>query len=162
RRLDLCRAPRELNVHRYVLPRKIVARDTDELCGNGSTVKITSGLERGILGYGEHPADPAEALLGVDKLGDTRQHTSRAVAQLVFCNPVLPCKTRIEHAVGDISSHLLGADQHAVDLRIIDGGEVGSGVDEDVESSPGEQLDRRLLQRSFRNSEFELHNGASA
>ena len=75
-----------------------------------------------VLGRGQHPPHLAEALLGVDEVGDAGQHAGRAVAELVLGDPVLAGEPRVEHAVRDVARHLLRANQHAFDLRIVDGG----------------------------------------
>jgi hypothetical protein len=81
-------------------------------------------LKRRILRRGEHPAHLAEALLGVDQVRDAGEHAGRAVAELVLGDPVLAGETGVEYAVRDIARHLLRADQHALDVRVVDRREV--------------------------------------
>ena len=77
-------------------------------------------------------------------------HAGPAVAGFVLGDPVLSRQPRVEDAVRDVARHFLGADQHARDLGVVDGGEVGPGADVDVEAGAREQLNRRVLQRALR------------
>ena len=79
------------------------------------------------------------------------------VASFVFGDPVLAGEPGVEHAVRDVARHLLRADQHALDLGIVDGREVRPRADVDVEAGAREQLHRRVLQRAFRDAELEFH-----
>ena len=67
----------------------------------------------------------------------------------------------IEDTVSDVTRHLLGTNQHAVDFRIVDGGEVRSRVDPDDITCALKELQRGILQRSLGNAEFQLHRPAS-
>ena len=58
-------------------------------------------------------------------------------------------------AVADISGHLLRANQHALDFRIVDRRIVRARARVDIETRAGEQLDGCVLQRSLRDAEFE-------
>ena len=71
-------------------------------------------------GARDTPPDLAEALLRVDEIGD-RLDDPRRRAELVLGNPVLTREAGIEHAIRDVTRHLLRADQHALDLGIVDG-----------------------------------------
>src|SRR5215208_2229836 len=73
-------------------------------------------------------------------------------------NPVLPGEPRVEHAVRDVPRHFLRADQHALDLGIVDRREVRTRADVDVEPRSGEQLHRRILEGSFGYAEFQFHS----
>src|SRR5262249_31082952 len=110
---------------------------------------------------GKNPADFAEALFRVDEIGHALEHARPAVAELVLLNPVLAGETRIEDAVREVARHLLRADQHAVDFRIVDRREVRARADVDVEAGAGEQLHRRVLERPFGNPELEFHRASS-
>jgi hypothetical protein len=79
------------------------------------------------------------------------------MADLMLGDPVLARQPRVEHAVGDIARHLLRANEHAVDLGIVDRGKVRSRVDEDREPRALEQLHRRLFERPLRKTQFEFH-----
>src|SRR5213075_1985181 len=59
--------------------------------------------------------------------------------------------------LADVARHLLRADQHALDLGIVDRRKVRPRADVDVEAGAREQLDGRVLQRPFRNAEAKLH-----
>src|SRR5262245_62140318 len=73
----------------------------------------------------------------------------------MFGDPVLSGEAGIEHAIGDIARHLLGADQHALDLRIIDRRKVRPRARVDVESGAGEELNGGVLQRPLGQSELQ-------
>ena len=79
-----------------------------------------------------------------------------AVASGVLGDPVLAGEPRVEHPVGDVARHLLRADQHAVDFRIVDRREVRPRAGVDVEPGAREEVNRRVLQRAFRNPELDL------
>ena len=85
------------------------------------------------------------------------EHAGRAVAGFVLGDPVLAGEAGVEHAVRDVARHLLRADQHALDLGIVDRREVRPRADVDVEAGAREQLDGRVLQRAFRDAEFQFH-----
>ena len=70
RRLDLGRAPRELDVDRHVQPGEVGLSRTHEFRGDRLAREILRRLERRILGNSQHPLHPAEALLGVDEVRD--------------------------------------------------------------------------------------------
>jgi hypothetical protein len=96
-------------------------------------------------------------LLRVHQIGDRLDHPRHAVAGLVLGNPVETGQARVEHAGRHVARHLLSANQHALDLGIVDRGEVRARVDVDVEARTREELDRRILQRSLGESELQLH-----
>ena len=51
--------------------------------------------------------------------------------RLILHHPVEPGQAGVEHAVLDVARHLLRADQHAFDLRIVDAGEIRPAADGD-------------------------------
>jgi len=63
----------------------------------------------------------------------------------------------VEHAVFDVARHFLSANEHAVNLGISRACEVGAAVSEDGKSGAREQLQRGLLQTTFRNTKLNLH-----
>ena len=103
------------------------------------------------LGDGEHPADFAEALLGVDEVGDGDD------VGLVFLDPIAAGEPGVEDAVFDVAGHLLGADEHALDFGIVDAGEIGAAAGGDLESGAAEEIDGGVFQAAFGNAEFEQH-----
>ena len=109
-------------------------------------------MERRRFGHGEHPSHFAEALLGVDQVGD------RLDLGFALLDPIASGQSGVEDAVVDIASHLLRADQHAFDLRIVDGREVGAAAGGDVEAGPAEQIDGRVLQTALGNAEPQFHS----
>ena len=92
-----------------------------------------------------------------------RRHQMRPCrARGMLCDPVLTREAGVEHAVGDVARHLLRADQHALDVGVVDGGEVRSCARVDVEAGAREELDRRVLERSLRQTEFEASHCSSS
>jgi len=75
----------------------------------------------------------------------------------VFGDPVGAGEARVEDAVRHVARHFLRANQHALDVGIVDRGEVRSRADVDIEAGAREELDRRVLQRAFRDAEFQFH-----
>src|SRR5262245_60131998 len=157
RRLHLGGAPRKLHLDAYPQAFEIGPRDPDQLRRHGLAVEILWRPDGGVFRRGEYPSHLAEALLGVDQIRDARDYAGPAVAGFVLGNPVLSRQPRVEYAVRHVARHFLGANQHARDLRVVDGGEVGPGADVDVEAGAREQLNRRVLQGAFRYPQFQLH-----
>src|SRR3954470_738340 len=62
----------------------------------------------------------------------------------------------------DVAGHLLRANEHAFDLRVVDRGEVGTPVCVDVKSGAREQRDGRVLQTAFGNAKADFHRFTSA
>ena len=127
-------------------------RDAHELGGDTLAVQVRGALERRILGRGEHPPHLAETLLGVHEIANARERRLFRVADLVLGDPVLAGEAGVEDAVGDVARHFLGADQHAFDLGIVDRREIRSRIDAQDVARALEQLDGRVLQRSFWNA----------
>ena len=97
--------------------------------------------------HGEHPAHLAAALLGVGERGDAG-HVEAALD-----HPVDAGEAGVENAVIDVARHLLRANQHALDLGVVDGGKVGAAVGVDVPAGALEERDGRVLQAAFGNAE---------
>ena len=102
-------------------------------------------------GHGQHPAHFAEALLGVDQVGDGDD------VGLVLLDPIAAGEAGVENAVFDVARHLLRADQHALDFGIVDAGEVGAAAGGDLEAGAAEEIDGGVFQAAFGNAEFEFH-----
>jgi hypothetical protein len=156
-RLHLGGAPRELDVDVHLPGGEVVPGDAHQLGGNALAVEIGHGLERRIFRRRQHPLHLAEALLGVDQVANARQRRLVGVTDLMFGNPVLAGEAGVEHAVSDVARHFLRADQHALDLHVVDRRKIRSRVDPHLVAGALEQLDRRILQRSLRNSQFQFH-----
>ena len=120
-------------------------------------LRSAARLERRVLRRGQHPLHLAETLLRVDQIADARERRLFRMADLVLGDPVLAGQAGVEHAVGDVARHLLRADQHALDLRIVDRRKVRSRIDAQDVAGALEQLDRRVLQRSLRNAQPQFH-----
>ena len=107
------------------------------------------------LGHSQHPAHFAAALLGVDQVGDGHN------LEPAFHHPVEPGQSGIEHAVFDVACHLLGANQHALDVRIGGARGVRPAIGVDVEAGTRKQLQGCFLQTAFGNANAELHDASS-
>ena len=81
--------------------------------------------------------------------------------ELMLGDPVHAGQPGVEHAVGDVACHFLRADQHALDLGIVNGRKIRPCADENVESGALEQLHRRRFERALGNAEPQLHRGTS-
>ena len=119
--------------------------------GDDFAVEIVDGVEAAAGGHGQHPADFAEALLGVDEVG----HGDNL--RFIFRDPIQAGEARVEDAVFDVARHFLGADEHALDIGIVDGREVGAAAGGDVKAGAAEQIDGRVFQAAFGNAEFQFH-----
>ena len=123
----------------------------DEFGGDDFAFEIFDGLEGGGFGDGEHPADFAEALFGVDQVGDGYDIGFDSP------RPSRAGEAGVENAVFDVARHFLGADEHAFDFGIVDGGEVGARAGGDVEAGAAEEIDGGVFEAAFGDAEFELH-----
>ncbi len=94
--------------------------------------------------------DGDAALLGVGEGGDALD------VGLVFEDPVVAGEAGVEGAVLDVAGHLLGADEHALDLDVVDGGEVGAAVGEDAPAGAFEECDGGVLEAALGDAEFEF------
>src|SRR5262249_14243304 len=74
---------------------------------------------------------------------------------VVLQHPVVAGQAAVERAVLHVARHLLGADQGAVDLRVVDVGVVAAAGEGDLVAGLGEQLRRRLLEAAGRDAEFQ-------
>ena len=87
----------------------------------------------------------------LQRKGESREE---ATAQMGLDNlRFVPGDPAIHRTLGDVARHLLGADQDALDLRIIDRRKVRATRVANVEAGPGQQASRRLLQRALRESQ---------
>ena len=101
--------------------------------------------------HGQHPAHFAEALLGVDQVGDGLD------LGFALLHPVAAGEAGVQNAVLDVARHLLRADQHAFDLGIVDGREIRAAAGGDVVAGAAEQIDGGVLQAALGNAELQLH-----
>ena len=146
-RLDFGGAPAELDLHGDVFAGKVSLRDFDQFGGNDFAGEVFGALPGRVFRHGKDPANLAAALLGVDEAGDGFD------VEAAFDNPVDAGEAGVEHAVVDVASHLLSANEHALDLGVVDGGEVGAAVGVDVPAGAFEEGDGRVLQAAFGNAE---------
>ena len=73
----------------------------------------------------------------------------------VLKHPVVAGETGVEGAVLDVASHLLRANEHALDLVVVDGGEVGAAVCVDLPAGACEESNGCVLQAAFGDAEFQ-------
>ena len=124
----------------------------DQFRRDDLALQILHGFVGRRLGHRQHPAHFAEALLGVDEVGDVLD------LGFVLLHPVAAGEAGIEHAVFDVARHLLRADQHAFDFGIVNRRKIRAAAGGDLESGAAEQIDRGVFQTAFGNSEFEFHD----
>src|SRR6185369_8197036 len=96
------------------------------------------------------------ALLGIDEIADRDDFES------ALGDPVESGKAGIERTMFDIARHLLRTNEHAFDLGVVGGWEVGATVGVDFEARGGEERDGGVLQAALGNAESELHCDTSA
>ena len=115
------------------------------------SAKIFGALVIRVLGYRQHPAHFAAALLGVDEIGNGYN------LQPAFHDPVQAGQARVQHAVFDVACHLLRPNQHALDIGIGRARGIRPAVGVDIQSGARKKLQRRLLQTAFRDADAQLH-----
>jgi hypothetical protein len=147
--LDLGGAPAELDLGRDAVPGQPAARQVDHLRGDPLAFQVADRLHRRVVGHGQHPADRPLADLAEDQL---RQLDD---LRIVLQHPVVAGQAAVERAVLDVARHLLGADQRAVDVRVVDGRVVAAAGVGDLVAGLAEQLAGRLLQTARRDAKFE-------
>ena len=151
RRLDLGRAPRELDVDVDAVPREVRLRRAHQLGGDRRALEIRARSDS--ASPPARPAPSAPCRSSASRRSDRPAASTPASPPFAAaCSAIQswPVRPGVEHAVRDVARHLLRANQHAVDLRIVDGREVRPRARVDVESRAREELDRRVLQRALR------------
>ena len=73
-RLDLGGSPTELDPGLHAAGFEEAARGGHQFGGDHPALKISHALHGRRFGHSQHPAHPAEALLGVDQVGDGLDH----------------------------------------------------------------------------------------
>src|SRR5207245_1099834 len=114
--------------------------DVNQFGGDDAVCQIFCALVLRTLRNCQYPSHLAATLFGVDEIGDGNHFQS------AFDHPVEAGEPRIEHTVLDVASHFLGADQHAIDLRICRSCKVRAAIGVDLQAGAGEQLQGRFLQ----------------
>ena len=125
------------------------ARQVHDLGGDALALQVLDALDRRVVGHGQHPAHGPAADLAEDQLGHLVD------LGVVLQDPVVAGQAAVERAVLDVAGHLLGADQRAVDLRVVDAGVVAAAGEGDLVAGLAEQLAGRLLQAAGGDAEFE-------
>ena len=148
-RLDLGGAPTELDLGRHAVLGQIARGQADRLGGDPLALQILHRLDGRVFGHAEHPADRPAADLREDQFGHL-MHVGP-----VLHDPVVAGQPGVEHAVLDVAGHLLGADQQALDLVVVDGRIVAPRAEGDLVAGAAKQFGRRLLQAAGGDSEFE-------
>ena len=74
---------------------------------------------------------------------------------VVFGDPVHAGQPDVQDAAIDIARHLLGAKHQALDLGVVDVGHVRAAGHDDLVARLAKQLDRRFLEASLGQAEFE-------
>ena len=148
-RLHFGCAPTELDLDVDALGGEVALADFDQLGGDDLTFEVFGLFKAAAFGNGQHPAHLAAALLGVGERGDAGD------IEAALDDPVDAGEAGVENAVIDVAGHLLGADQHALDLGVVDGGKVGAAVGVDVPAGALEESDGGILQAAFGNAESE-------
>ena len=151
RRLDFRGPPGELDFSFDAVLLKVTFGEFDDFGGDAFSLQILHRFDRRIFRHGQHPSHLAETLLGVDQIGHGDD------VRIVLNHPVVSRQSGVEDAVLDIARHLLGADQHALDLGVVDRRKVRARVHVDVEPGAGEELNGGVLQRPLGDAELELH-----
>src|ERR1035438_1465880 len=150
-RLDFGCAPTELDFDTYAFGREVSLGYFNQFGGDDHAFKIFSLLKAAAFRNGQHPAHLAAALFGISQRCDAGNF------EAAFDDPVDTGEAGIENAVIDVTRHLLRANQHALDLAVVDGGEVGAAVSVDVPASALEESNGCILQTAFGDAESEEH-----
>ena len=125
-------------------------RHFDQFGGDDLAFKIFGLLKAAAFRHRQHPAHLAAALLGIGQRGDAGD------IEAALDHPVDAGQAGVEHAVIDVARHLLRANQHALNLAVVDGGKVGAAIGVDVPSGALEERNGRILQAAFGNAESQF------
>ena len=149
RRFHFRGAPGELHVRLHAVPLQVVDREVDRLGSDVLALQIARALDRRILRNRQHPAHRTAAHLREHQLGDF--HHLRAVLD----DPVVPGQPGVHDAILDVPSHLLGAYQDTLDLRIVDVGVIGARPEGDPVTRLTKQFGGGVLQAAGRDAELQ-------
>ena len=149
-RLDFCCAPTEFNLYVDAFGGEVTLADFDEFRSDDFAFEVFCAFKTAAFRHCEDPTNLAASLLGVGKRSDAGD------IEAALDHPVDAGEAGVEYAVIDVARHLLGADEHALDFGIVDGGKVGAAVGVDVPAGPFEKSDGGILQAAFGDAESEL------
>ena len=147
---DFGGAPTEFDFDVDALLGEVGFGDAYQLGGDDFAFEVFGAGEAAALGHREDPADLTAGLLGVGEGGDAGD------VEAALDDPVDAGEAGVEDAVVDVAGHLLSADEHALDLFVVDGGEVGAAVGVDVPAGALEEGDGGILERAFGDAETDL------
>ena len=111
-------APGELNAGVNAPLRQISFGKAGQFSGYSFSLEILDRLNRGLFWHHQYPAAGLIRTLRVD------QFTYLDDVRLSLQNPVVSGQSEIQSAIGDVGRHLLGTDQGAPDVRVIDRREI--------------------------------------
>jgi len=123
---------------------QVAASHVNQLGGHAPAPQIGRARDVRTLVHGQDPLVGPHVPLGVDQIGDL--HNLR----LALLDPVKARQAAVEDAVLHITGHLLGAQQHAPDLIVINVGMVLALIHIDLVPGVTEYLEGRFLQAPLR------------
>ena len=148
RRLDLGRAPGEVHADvLHVVRRQIALRHADGLRRDALALEVGGALDVRIFRHGQHPAQRIAPDFAVDQLA----HLDHVRARLL--DPVESGQAAVEHAFLHEHRHFLRAQQHALDLRVVDRRVQRTRIDLDIVARLREKGGRGGFEASFRKAE---------
>src|SRR5581483_5290544 len=154
-RLYFRRAPAELDLDIDSLRSKIALRYFHQFGGDDFALEVFGLLKSARFGHCQDPAHLASALLGIGESGYAWHF------EAAFDHPVDAGEARIQHAVVNIARHLLCADQHALNLAVVDGREIRTAVGIDIPTRALEESNSGVLQTALRNAETKFFSHGS-
>ena len=128
---------------------EIPRREPDRLGRDSLALEVFHRADGRVLGHAEHPADRAAADLRENQFGHLVD------VGIGLHDPVVAGQTAVEHALFDITGHLLRADQQTLDPVVVDRGIVASRTEGDFVPGAPKQLGGGFLQAAGGNSQFQ-------
>jgi len=115
----------------------------DEFGGHALAGEVLRGLDRGVLGDAEDPAGFLGGGSAVDQFADLDDVGG------VLLDPVLAGEAAVEEAMLDVAGDFLGADEAAIEGRVVEGGAVRTAALGDRKAGLGEELEGGLLEAAL-------------
>src|SRR6266568_3757622 len=113
-RLHFRCSPAEFDFDVDTLGGEVALGDFNKFGGYDLSFKVFGFFKPAALGNGKHPAHLAAALLCVSERSDACD------VEAAFNYPVNSGQAGVEHTMIDVACHLLRANQHALDLAVVD------------------------------------------